>query len=104
MAVELVEIVNPNGRKGLVASTSRAATTYKRPPSARAQGIEPVQPGGVIDPRLSTAPDKPGKNASHDAWVAYATHADTPNGLSSDTASAMSRDELVAHFDTVQED
>lgn len=108
MAVELVEIVNPStGRKGIVASTSSAAATYKRPPSARQEGIEPSLPGGVIDPRLGNEPeslDAPAKNASTEAWVAYATDPATPNGLSSDEASQMSRDELVAHFDQVQED
>lgn len=103
MAVELVEIVNPNGRKGVVASTSTAATNYKRPPSARAQGLEPVQPGAATNPLLGTAPERPAGNASREAWIAYATHPDTPNGLSSEAAAEMSRDALVDHFD-VQED
>lgn len=105
MAVELVEIVNPsNGRKGIVSATSPAAAAYKRPPSARQEGLVPVQPGGVVDPRLSGELPRPGKNASHEAWVEYSTHHATPNGLSSDEAGQMSRDELVAHFDQVQED
>lgn len=39
MAVEMVEIVNPEtGLKGLVAATSKAARLYQRPPSANAAG------------------------------------------------------------------
>lgn len=106
MAVELMEIVNPaNGRKGLVASTSTAATAYKRPPSARAAAAqEPALPGGSVDPRLGDPLDLPTRNASTEAWVEYATHPLTPNGLSSDEAAQMSRDDLAAHFHPVQED
>lgn len=32
----MVEVVNGNGQKGLVASTSRAAKLYQKPPSAKA--------------------------------------------------------------------
>lgn len=48
MPIELVEIVNPNGRKGLVAATSAAAKAYKRSPSTRgaATGQEPPYPDG----------------------------------------------------------
>jgi hypothetical protein len=113
MAVELIEIVNDNGRKGLVAATSTAAKAYKTPPSARQPAANevpgPAEPTGTaaVDPVPPTAPEKPAKNASTKEWVAYATHPDTPNGLSSEAAEQMNRDGedgLIAHFDTVQED
>lgn len=49
MPIELVEIVNPNGRKGRVAATSPAAKAYKRSPSTRdtATRQEPVYPTGA---------------------------------------------------------
>lgn len=36
MPHELIQIVNPNGRKGFVSASSAAAKTYKQPPSIRA--------------------------------------------------------------------
>ncbi|WP_193613161.1 hypothetical protein [Nocardioides lijunqiniae] len=103
--VDLVEIVNPaNGRKGIVSATSRAATAYKRPPSARTGDAEPVQPAAAVDPRLGEPLELPAKNASTEAWVEYATHPATPNGLSSDEAAQMGRDDLAARFHKVQED
>lgn len=108
MAVELVEIVNPTtGRKGLVSAKSRAASAYKQPPSARVPRANEA-PGHSDQAVVDTTPPaglvKPGKNGSKDEWVAYATDPATPNGLSSETADQMNRDDLVAHFETVQED
>lgn len=85
MPVPLVEIVNPNGRKGHVAATSRAAQAYKRPPSA-----ERSTAGGDLPP------DAPARNASTDTWRAYAL----TNGLTSQQVEDMTRDDLVAHFTT----
>lgn len=79
MAVELVEIVNPNGTKGTVASTSKVAGYardrqhgYRLPPSAR----------------------QPAKSASAEVWRDYAVE----NGVPAEVAAGMTRDDLVAHF------
>lgn len=102
MAVELVEIVNPNGRKGRVPTTSAAAAQYKRPPGPPPV---PTQPVGDTPPANPTTLEQPAGNASTEAWQAYASHPNTPNGLSSEQAAEMTRDQLVDHFtNTSQED
>jgi hypothetical protein len=88
MAVELVEIVNPNGRKGTVAKTSRAARVYKSSPATRVDpGVGPVEVLAV-----------PSGNASTEEWRTYATDSRNPRALSSERADQMNRDELVAYF------
>jgi hypothetical protein len=87
VATKLVEIVNPNGRKGWVAETSAAAAAYTRPPSAldEPQQLVEAAPEGV---------EVPASNASTEAWRTYAVAA----GMSQDEADQMSRDQLVAHY------
>lgn len=87
MAVQLVQIVNPNGRKGWVAETSHTAAVYKRPPSALAEPQQLVEaaPEGV---------EVPARSASTEAWRDYAVAA----GMPQDEADQMSRDQLVAHY------
>lgn len=87
MAVKLVQIVNPNGRKGWVAETSRAAEVYKRPPSTRTEQ-EPGDGDGL-----------PAKNASTETWRAYAT----AHGMSAEDADQMSRDDVVAHYESEED-
>lgn len=107
MAVELVEIVNPNGRKGRVAATSAAARAYKQPPSADRTEVAPsaapapVEPVVVTEP--PTGPQMPGRNASKPEWVAYATHQSTPNRLSAEVVDQMNRDAIAAHFNPAEE-
>jgi hypothetical protein len=50
MGVELVTIVNPNGRKGRVAATSKAAAAYKQPPSDRDESAPAGAPVVEVDP------------------------------------------------------
>lgn len=78
---ELVEIVNPNGRKGFVAAESDAAKLLRRPPST----------------------DKPTKSATKAAWVAYATAESTPGRLEPEAANAMTQPELVAAFESEED-
>lgn len=98
--IEMVEIVNPNGRKGKVAATSKAAAAYRQPPSARPDEEPPVAP--ALPANLG--PEMPAGNASTEVWRAYASDPRTPNGLSSDEADQMSRDELVDHFTNPSEE
>lgn len=86
MAIEIVEIVNPNGRKGLVAATSAAAAHYDRPPSSQQAETE--------------GDGMPAGNASAEAWRTYAVDV---RGMSPDDANAKGRDELVALYKS-QED
>lgn len=92
MAVELIEIVNPNGRKGKVAATSRAAATYKQPPSARRADRSGEDARGDSTQRPTVA--IPGGNASTDDWRAFGL----AQGLTSEQVESMSRDELRDHF------
>lgn len=105
MPVELVEIVNSNGRKGFVAKTSRAAAAYKQPPSARTP--DPSAAPGPAEQTVVTSPptglEKPAKSASKADWIAYATHDATPNRLSAEQADPMTRDELAEHFNPAEE-
>lgn len=97
MQPELVEIVNPNGRKGLVAVTSRAARLYKRPPSARGQQSEPPElPDLALAAPYIEAGELPPGNASTETWQAYGL----AKGLPSEQVTAMTRDQLVDHFTT----
>lgn len=98
--IEMVEIVNPNGRKGKVAATSKAAQLYRQPPSAQRD----AEPAPTPELPVNLGPAMPAKNAKHELWIAYATDPRTPNGLSSEDAEQMSRDELVDHFNTSEED
>jgi hypothetical protein len=92
---ELVEIINPaNGRKGKVAATSKAASLYRQPPSAR-QGDTPAP---EPDLPANLGPEKPAKSASTELWRDYASDPRTPGALSPDEAAEMSRDELANHF------
>lgn len=83
MAVEMVEILNPNGRKGRVPATHPRFAHFKRPPSAR-------YPNGDAAPAAS---------ASTEVWRSYAVS----KGLPGDEAEAMTRGELVAHFTQTEE-
>lgn len=99
MPIELVEIVNPNGRKGLVAPGSRAALEYTKPPAQRAKG--PIDVAGPTD--IKPPLEQPPGNASTEEWRAFATDPNNPAPLDLEAAGAMTRDELVAHFES-QED
>lgn len=101
MEPQLVEIVNPNGRKGLVAVTSRAARLYKRPPSARGQhggreSQEPVLPDLRLAAPYIESGELPPGNATTETWRAYGL----AKGLPSEQVTAMTRDQLVDHFTT----
>ena len=83
MAVPMRTIVNANGRKGRVAATYPplvAGELKLAPKERRAQAEDPDQ--------------MPAKSASTEAWRSYAVR----NGLTSDEAEALTRDELVAQF------
>jgi hypothetical protein len=88
MPVELIEIVNPNGRKGLVPATSRAAREYKRPPSAR------DEPDLTAVAALIAAGDLPPLNATTKFWRAYAL----AKGLPSEQVTTATRDDLIARL------
>lgn len=96
MAVQLVKIVNANGRIALVPETYPPLVRgdVRRAPSQRAAET-PVN----LAPEDGGPEPVPARNASTDVWRDYATS----NGLSSEEADAMSRDDLVAHF-TSEED
>lgn len=85
MAVKTVEIVNPNGRKGRVAATYQPYVdgAFKLAPSRRFPNGEAA----------------PAANASTDVWRSYAVS----QGLPGDEADAMTRDELVARFNSKEE-
>jgi len=93
MAVELVQITNPNGSTGWVSETypglgddAQGAVSTPTPPPEYPVNLSPGEPGGP--------PEQPARNASTESWRDYATR----NGLTFEQADAMSRDELVAHF------
>ena len=86
MAVRLVEVVNPNGRKGWVAATYRPLIegSFRPLPSQR-------HPHGGAPPALS---------ASTEVWRSYAVS----QGLPGDEADAMTRDEIVARLTDSKEE
>ena len=83
MAVPLVQITNPNGRKGWVPATHPRLHLFGRPPSTR-------HPRGDVPPK---------RNASLSVWRSYAAS----QGLPGDEAEQMTRDDLVARFTTTPE-
>lgn len=94
-APDLVEIVNPNGRKGLVSATSKAARLYKRSPSTRA--AQEAESGLVAPGPSGEAPyvEPPSRSGSTEQWRDWAV---THGGASPEDVANKSRDDLVAAY------
>lgn len=102
MPIELVEIVNPNGRKGRVAATSPAAAAYKRSPSTRGASSDDYPAGPPTDEwtvkQLTAYAEATGislddlgaRPAKADILAAVTTDADTAPTADLDTQSSTS--------------
>ncbi|MCZ4497890.1 MAG: hypothetical protein JWQ74_443 [Marmoricola sp.] len=110
MATRLVEIVNPNGQKGLVPEGSDADLAYPRAKSTAHLVFDenhvPIvddelkDPVGIVDRGELGADDLPALNASTETWREYATS----HGMSDEDAAEKTRDELVDHFTNPSEE
>lgn len=88
-----VQIVNPNGNKGVVSATSTAARLAR-------DGLQ----GYSLPPSAEDAPEgaplveRPADTARVGLWREWAI----ANGVPADEAGTLSRDELVARFPIVE--
>lgn len=111
---KLVTIINPNGRRGRVASTypplvdgllevaedqdeDLDPVEIPKPPAPVAQAPVEVPVNLAAAAAMEVAAEMPARNASTETWRAYA-QSRPDSGLSSDEVEAFTRDEFVAHF------